>query len=391
MDEKLKEVVDSLIEKTEALNKESSEEIKNQLNLEIAELKNSLTELESKMKKSELPKYKSFRNALTEALNSDEYKKIVNMSAGRKDFSFELPIMKNEIKYPDSFTDGKAPVTLPFREMGVGKEPRRPLMVSDIIQWGTTSSNMVDWIERDQKTDAAAMRAEGGLMQEGDVSYIEKHTMVKIASEYMKVTNESLKDVDFLASEINSELLEDIRILIDNQLLNGDGTGNNLSGIIPFADPFNAGSFAGQVEEANEADVLRVAINQIHVAGQGTWMPNYILMHPTDLAKLDLLKVTDGQYIEVPFYDGSTVVRVPIISNVGIGEGNYLVGDFSRAKAFLRDGLTIRVWDQNDDDPLYNRSTVTGNIRLAFRIKDTDKGAFVVGNFATDKAALETP
>jgi HK97 family phage major capsid protein len=168
----------------------------------------------------------------------------------------------------------------------------------------------------------------------------------------------------------------------------------NLLGIIPQATDFTPGKFAtGEayaVVAPNNMDVLRVAVNQIWIAGKGRFVPNYILMHPTDVASIDTLKIADGRYIEVPYYDpdGPTVVTIPIVQNVGITEGDYLVGDFMRAKAFMRDAMTIRVFDQNADDPIYNRSTVTSNIRLAFRIKNQDKAAFVTGTFATDKAAI---
>jgi hypothetical protein len=76
------------------------------------------------------------------------------------------------------------------------------------------------------------------------------------------------------------------------------------------------------------------------------------------------------------------------MQNVGITAGTFLVGDFQRAKGFMRDSLTIRVYDQNEDDPIFNRSTITANVRLAFRIKNQDKPAFVTGTFATAIAAL---
>jgi len=320
------------------------------------------------------------------------------LKKGSNDFSFTLEGgVKNQvivIHDPTSFVAGDAPVVLPFRDAGVDKAPKRALLVSDIIQWGTTTSNMVDWIERTGKTAGAAMRAEDAIMGQGDLEYTEVSTKVKIASQFMKVTNESLKDVDFLASEINTELLEDLRILVDDQLLAGDGQTVNLLGIVPQATEFTPGKFAtGQpyaVTEPNNMDVLRVAVNQIWIAGKGKFIPNYILMHPTDVASMDVLKIADGRYIEVPYYnpDGPSVVTIPIVQNVGIDEGTYLVGDFMRAKAFMRDALTIRIYDQNADDPIYNRSTVTANIRLAFRIKNQDKPAFVTGTFATDKAAI---
>ena len=178
--------------------------------------------------------------------------------------------------------------------------------------------------------------------------------------------------------------------MLDTQLLSGDGTGANLLGIIPQSTAWAAGTFAAAVVSPNNADVLRVAINQIIIAGQGRWFPNYILMHPDDVAVLDLNKIADGRYIEIPYYDadGPAVIKVPILQNVGINQGDFLVGDFMKAKGFIRDALTIRIFDQNEDDPLYNRSTVTGNVRLAFRIKNQEKGAFVTGTFTTAISAL---
>jgi HK97 family phage major capsid protein len=230
-------------------------------------------------------------------------------------------------------------------------------------------------------------------MAQGDLKYTERDEKVKIISEHMKATNESLKDAAFLAGEINSELLSDIRITLDNQLLVGTGTGTELHGIMPQASTFAAGTQATAVVSPNNADVLRVAINQIVLAGKGRWMPSHILMNPDDVVTLDLAKIADGRYIEIPFYDGEkpSVIKVPIMQNTGITVGSFLVGDFSKAKAFLRDSLTIRIYDQNEDDPIFNRSTITGNVRLAFRIKNQEKAAFVKGDFATAITALTKP
>jgi HK97 family phage major capsid protein len=313
------------------------------------------------------------------------------MKGGKIDYSFETKIIRNAvIKDPDNFVSGIAPVVLPFREIGVDKAPVRMPVVSDIISWGTTTSNMVDWIERTGKTNGAAARLEGGTMGEGDLTYTEVSTKVKIMSEYMKITNESLKDVDFLSGEINSELLSDLRVLTDTQLLNGDGTGANLLGIIPQATAWAAGNFAATIVSPNNADVLRVGITQIVMSGQGRWFPNYILMNPEDVAVLDLAKIADGRYIEIPYYNPDTpsVVSVPILQNPGISVGDFLIGDFTKAKAFLRDSLTVRIFDQNEDDPINNRSTVTANVRLAFRIKNQEKAAFVTGDFASAITAL---
>ena len=356
--------------------------------------------LETKMQKNNIQTNKRFGDRIYDSLKKNEFTdKLKNWAdkKGSNDYQFTLEGgVKNQIVIhdPTSFVAGNSPVVLPFREAGVDAPPKRPLLVSDIIQWGTTTSNSISWIERTDKTAGAAMRAENGIMGQGDLEYTEVDTKVKIASQFMKATNESIRDVDFLASEINTELLTDLRLLVDDQILNGDGVTVNLLGIIPQATAFDPGDFATlgayPVVDPNNMDVLRVAMNQIWIAGKGKFMPNYVLMHPTDVASIDTLKIADGRYIEIPYYssDGPTVATVPIVQNVGIAEGDYLVGDFMRAKGFIADALTVRIFDQNADDPIYNRSTITSNVRLAFRIKNNDKLAFVKGTFATDKAAI---
>lgn len=361
---------------------------------ELEALKVGLEKIESDMKRNMVihNSTSDFRTRIAEALNSKDFSAAIRNSAGMLNYSFKTPFIKNAIDNPNQGQD----VVLPFRDSGIDMPEVRPLMISDLVQWGVTSSHTIDWVERVSKTDGSGPRAEGARMGEGDLKYDTKSTKVKIMSEYMKVTKEALKDISFLQSEINTELLTDLRLLVDQQLLDGDGTGDNLLGILPQADSFNPGSFAASIDEANEADVIRVAVNQIVVTGQGKWYPNAVVMHPTDVAKLDLLKINDGRYIEVPFYSNNgasapQIVRVRVVENVGIGEGNFLIADFSKAKAFVRDELAVRFYDQNEDDAIRNMATVTANIRLAFRIKENQKKAFVTGDFATAKAALETP
>jgi HK97 family phage major capsid protein len=236
------------------------------------------------------------------------------------------------------------------------------------------------------------MRAEGDTITEGDLGYTERSTKVKILSELMKATNESLRDYEFLAGEIDTELLYDLSLLLSNQLLKGDGIGSNLKGIYGYAVPFDPGSFAGAVQEADKLDVLRVAINQIVVAGKGKFYPTYILMNPSDVTAMNLVKDANNNYIMPPFVadNGTRVTGVPIIQNTDITLDEYLVGDFTKAKGFVRDSLEVRMGFV-DDDFAKNMVTIRGNHRVAFRIKNQDASAFVKGIFANDIAEIIKP
>ena len=342
------------------------------------------TDLKKQREKSLNPEPKTMLGILKKGLKDEKFSKQVEDG----NVNFILKTISNS-----SMTAGDNEVNLPMRELGIDKAQVRPAHVSQIIQWGTTSSLTVDWVERTSKTDAAAIRAEGAAMAEGALGYTERSVKAKIVSELMKATKESLKDTDFLASEINTELISDVMLALDAQLLSGDGVGNNIKGVLEYAQAFAAGAFATAVQAPNEADVIRVALNQIVLAGKGKYLPDYILMNPTDVATIDLTKSTTDNYIKVPFVSNGVdaVKNVRILENTGMTAGTYVIGDFKRAKAFLRDSLEIKIWDQNQDDAEKNLATITGNIRVAFRIKNQDAYAFVKGTFATDITAITKP
>ena len=145
---------------------------------------------------------------------------------------------------------------------------------------------------------------------------------VRKVTAFIKVSKEMLDDVDLIESEINQELSEEIKLVIDAQVLSGDGTGQNLTGILENATAFAAGTFAtGQANEVstpNNADALRVAINQVMI---NQFQPNYILMHPSDVAAMDLAKAVslmmnnEGSSAD---YQGWDLVKKPGVYKVGI-------------------------------------------------------------------------
>ena len=71
--------------------------------------------------------------------------------------------------------------------------------------------------------------------------------------------------------------------------------------------------------------------------------------------------------------------------------GDFLVMDGTKDAVYFREGINIRIWDQNENDPLFNRKTITANVEVLNRIKGNDKTAFVTGDFAAAVTALTKP
>jgi len=273
------------------------------------------------------------------------------------------------------------------REAGITRIVRRQPFIVELVNTGIISSNLWEWVQQANPEGDAAMTAEGAKKAQVDFDLVLASAQVRKVTAFIKVSKEMLDDVALIEAEINQELTELINLKIDTQVLGGDGLGQNLVGILENATAFAAGSFAATVSEANNADVLRVAINQINIA---LFQPNYIVMHPSDVTAMELEKASDGHYILPPFrsVDGTTIKGINVIENIGVTEGDFLVGDFTKSGVRFREGLVFDVGYENDDFTK-NFVTILAEARLVHRVKSNHYPAFVTGNFATAKAALE--
>ena len=272
------------------------------------------------------------------------------------------------------------------REPGITRIVRRNPFILELVNVGSIMSNVWEWVEQKNLDGGAAMTAEGAAKSQADFDLVLASATVKKVTAYIKVTKEMLDDVALMRSEIDQELTELINLKIDEQLLSGAGSGNNLTGIITNATTWAAGAFALSIPTPTKWDVLRTAINQVRV---NLFEPTYIVMHPTDVTSMELSKDSTGQYIMPPFaaVDGSIVSGIRVVANTGVTIDKFLVGDFNKAGVRFREGLTINVGYENDDFTK-NLVTILAEARLVQRVKSNHYGAFVYGDFSDAVTAL---
>jgi len=160
-----------------------------------------------------------------------------------------------------------------------------------------------------------------------------------------------------------------------------------MNGVYTTATAFSAGTFAGTVDNANNVDVIEVALNQIDIAEQEP--ANAILMHPSDVTALRLIKVsgTDKRYV---FENGvATINGVQIVKTTLVSAGTFLVGAFNMATLYSKGSVRIEM-GLDGDDFTRNLRTIIAEFRGAMVVKNNDRTAFVKGTFSTAKTALET-
>ena len=265
--------------------------------------------------------------------------------------------------------------------------PSRRVRLMDLVARGSATSNIISWVYQSGKEGAAGGTAEGAIKNQIDFDLVVASQTVVKRTAFIKVSTEMLDDIDFIETEINNELLRELDKDIELTAYSGNNTPPNMNGVHTTATAFSAGVFAGAVDNANNVDVIEVALNQIDIAEQEP--ANAVLMHPSDVTALRLIKLsaTDKRYL---FEDGkSSINGVPIIKTTLVTQGTYLVGAFNMATLYSKGSIKITV-GLDADDFTKNLRTILAEYRGAMVVKNNDRTAFIKGVFATDAAVLET-
>jgi len=346
-------------------------------------------------------KGKSVAAQIFEKVKSDDFKARVKAFAGRGEIaSFEVSRKASDI----STSDINAGVIETQTEAGVSAAPWRPTPIWDAINKGVIGAgrDSISWWEETLRTDSAEMVGEEAAPAAGSAKTWTKQSMdIKMIKDFTKVTRSALEDFEYITSEVNDLIGNGIPREREAQLLSGTGLTVYLKGITQYAKSFAKPANFNLVDSANEGDVLAAAILQVNngnVADTNKrgFNPNIVMLNPGDMINMRLLKDagTPYRYLTHPLLsaDGSRFGGVLVVPNLDLTAGSFLVGDFSRAKAYIKRTMRISFHYENEDDVLNDLVLVLASERIAgLKITTPEAFAFVTGTFAAAKALIETP
>lgn len=320
---------------------------------------------------------------------ADDFKKA---KEGKHDFKFSLDLkVAGDMTLSGNVSGGNLPQAQ--RLEGVNDIAERAVVTYGLIPKLNTDRNTIEWVYEANQDGTIDGTAEGAAKDQIDNDFVITSVALVKRAAYFKVSTEMLDDVSFMAGWLRNKLIVRLFLDVDNQVLNGDDAAPNLNGVLNQATTFAAGTFAGTVDNANDVDSLTVATNQIKIANQGVNNLT-IMMHPSDVTALKLEKVstTDKRYVEkLSMVAGSlSLDGTPIVENVNITAGDFLVGDFSKATIVQKSSISVEV-GLDGNDFTQNMRTILAEWRGQCFIQNNDTTAFVTGTFATTNAALETP
>ena len=272
-------------------------------------------------------------------------------------------------------------------------DPTRATHIRQLLPTGSTDAQVIRFPkESGYDETSVGATAEGAALAQTDFDITATSVNVNRIGTFLRVTEEMLNDTPQLSSYISARVPEKILSIEDTQLLNGSGSGANQSGLFTDGTAFVAGStgaFYESGESANEYDVVVAALNQLALAN---YQADTILLNPTDLHKIALLKSSQNEYLRQQIYSGLVpqIMGVNITANTAVTAGKFLVGNLRQAsQLWVRENLSVEF--SRDDNVNFTKNLVTIRVQERIALTNYLPNAIVQGTFSTAKTALETP
>jgi HK97 family phage major capsid protein len=302
------------------------------------------------------PRVKSIRETIE---NNASFKRFRERGSGTAVFEFGGD---SELKTTLTLSDAAPQNT---RLARVEPFPVERRTAADMMMQGTMDTNVLEYYEETTFTNAAAETAENTAKPEAALDWtLRSETASKIAV-WIPATTEALADISWLESTIRDRLVFMIRRREDAQLLNGDGTSPNISGIT------DRSGIQTQAKGADPTpDAILKAANLIRV--NSFYEPDGVVIDPLDMQDIRLLRTADGIYIFGSPSDPYTAMRLwgmEVRETTAQTDNTAIVGAFgTAAQVFRRTGITVTASTEHASYFIENKVAILAEERLALAV-----------------------
>lgn len=268
----------------------------------------------------------------------------------------------------------------------------RPLTLRDVITVSGTGSDLVEFTRISSFTNNAAPTAEAttgaldstsGLKPESALTTEIVKEPVRSIPHWIPITRRAMMDAPQMEGYVNDLLMQGCEITLEDQMITGDGAGENLLGL----DNTPGITLQAPVLTSSAIDLLkttRQARTKVRTIGRAR--PTAYLMHPNDWEQFDVLSAPNSGnfYFGGPLNMGQARLwGVPVIESEAVLEGTFYVGDMKQAILWDREQASVRISDSPDNYFLRNLLAILCELRAAFGVLRPSaivRGDLVVGN-----------
>jgi HK97 family phage major capsid protein len=262
-----------------------------------------------------------------------------------------------------------------------GNEALGLLAMRDVLLGGTTTQDAITFVQENVFTNNAAAVAEAtssstGLKPESSLTFTQATAPVQTIAHWIPITRQALDDTAQLRTYVEGRLIDGLKRVESDQIINGDGSAPNISGILDQtglqvldATYFSGAPVNGTGTGAENYNRLLRAKTQIMLTGDA--LATFIAMNPSDWESMvTQLDGNDNFYGFGPFgnSDQPRLWNLPVVLTENLAVGQSIVGDGTAAAVWDRMAAQVLIADQHSDFFVRNLFVLLAEERLALTV-----------------------
>lgn len=242
----------------------------------------------------------------------------------------------------------------------------RRVSAASLFNEAQISGNAITYFLEGEFEGTPAATAQGAKKPQVSTSFEPKTLALSKIAAYLKETDEILVDAPFLASEVQNTLMHQIGKAEDAYVV---GQISGTSGI-------SAETYDGT--NVTFADGILASIMKIK--NDAAYDASVVFLNPADIVALMTAKDANKQYYGGGYFVGAygngaygvpaSIWGVQIFASSNITQGQALVAAREAVKTWRKGGMDVAIAAENEDDFIYNRVTLRGEVRLATAVVD---------------------
>ena len=255
----------------------------------------------------------------------------------------------------------------PDRRPGIVGGAFQPLSMETLFAHVPTTSNAIEFTKENVFTNSAAEAAEGAAKAESALTWTLVNMPISTVAHWIKISRQLAADNAALAAYVDTRMRYGVNRKVETQLVSGDGTAPNISGILDSGN-YTAHGYANADlgSTLKKLVLIRKIIGDLEAAG---YMPDAIVLNPADWAtiEIDLMTTAAGQTLYSVGDGGQArLFGRRVVPAVGMTSDNVAVGDFAQAGTiYEREGVIVEMSDSDSDNFTKNLITIRAERRLA--------------------------
>lgn len=230
--------------------------------------------------------------------------------------------------------------------------------------------------EREMDTSVTPAVEVFGRKPKSSVSLTTVTYPISTIAHTMDVHKNVLADEPRLRGLLDRDMIDGVKMAEDDQILYGDGVGENMTGIVntPGIQTYS------QVAADKKSAAIRRAATRAMLAW---FVPTGVVVHPFDWEDIELETDNNGAYtvaVSVALGGERRLWRMQVIDTPAIVQDRFLVGAFGQgAKVYDREQVNVTVSTENRDNFERNVVTLRGEERVGLEVPRPE--SFVYGSF----------